>query len=90
MLASTRAQAEHPSIPVQRQLGLRHVVATVVIREEGLGAILLPLHRPLQPPTGPRRQGLLEIHERLHAEGAADIRRDHAQRLAGQLQDGVR
>ena len=73
------AQAEEAALLVERKLGARDVVAALIVGDEALGAVLLPLHRPLELAARPDHQRLLGIDEGLHAEPAADIGRDQAQ-----------
>ena len=60
---------------------MRCVVATLIVGDEGLGAVLLPLHWPRKPAAGPDHERMLRIDESLHAEAAADIGRDQAEHV---------
>jgi len=39
-------QAEEAVVLIERELSTRAVVAALIVRDESLGAVLLPLHRP--------------------------------------------
>jgi hypothetical protein len=60
---------------VEGELGASGVVAALIVGDESLGSILLPLHRPRQLAARPNDERMLRINERLHAESAPDIRR---------------
>ena len=71
---------------VEREFGARRVIAALIVGDEPLGAVLLPLHRPLEFAARPDDERLLGIDEGLHAECAADIGRDQPQRLLGDFE----
>ena len=81
------AQAEEAAVVVKRKLGARDVIAALVVGDEALGAVLLPLHRPFQLAAGPDHQRLLGIDEGLHAEPAADVGRDQAELVLRNLEN---
>ncbi len=64
------------------------VVAAHRVGEEALAALGRPLDRPAQRPGGERRHRVLRIEERLHAEPAADVGRDHPHLLGLQAEIG--
>ena len=80
------AHREELAVLVERQLRLRHVVAAVRVREEGLGALRGPLDRAVQLLRRPGDDGLLGVEVDLGAEAAADVGRDHAHLVLGQPQ----
>ena len=67
------------AVGVHGQLGVGDVVAPVGVREEALGALGGPLHRPAEPLRREQADALLGVDEDLGAEAAAHVRRDHAQ-----------
>ena len=77
------AQAEHLAIGVERQFGVRDVVAAVRVGEEGFRALRRPLHRPIDLLGRPGADRLLIVDEDLRAEAAADVGRDDAQLVLG-------
>jgi hypothetical protein len=62
------------------------VVAALVVRDESLGAVLLPLHRTRKLAARPHHQRLLRIDEGLHAKRTADIGRDQSEHLLRDLE----
>ena len=81
------AQAEEAAVVSKCKLGARDVIAALIVGNEALGAVLLPLHRPFQLAAGPDHQRLLGIDEGLHAEPAADVGRDQAELVFGNLEN---
>src|SRR5262249_6576990 len=71
---------------VERELGARAVVAALIVRDESLGAVLLPFHRPLKLAACPDHQCLPGIDEGLHAERTAGIGRDPPEHLLRDLE----
>src|SRR6185437_178371 len=53
------AQAEETAFPVEREFGARRVVAALIVGHESFGAILLPLHWPLELAACPDGERLL-------------------------------
>ena len=64
---------------VDRQFGVRHVVAAVRVAEERLGSVGGPFDGTIDLSGRPDADGLFRIDEDFGAEAAADVRRDHAQ-----------
>ena len=64
---------------IERELGMRDVVAAVRVGEKGLRTIRRPFHRPADFARGPQADDLFRVDENLGTEAAADVRRDHAQ-----------
>ena len=62
------------------------MVAALIVRDESLGAVLLPLHRPRKLAACPDHQRLLGIDEGLHAERTADIGRDQTEYILRDLE----
>ncbi len=77
------AHGEELAVLVQRQLDLRHVVARMRVRHEGLGAGRGPLDRTADLLGGPGDEGLLGVVVDLGPEAAADVRRHDAQLVLG-------
>ena len=80
------AQTDEVSGRIQRQLGLGPVVARLIVRDKGFAAAADPLQRALQPACRPGQHRFLGIVLALGAEAAADIGRDHPQRVLGHAQ----
>jgi hypothetical protein len=66
------AHGEKPAVLVERQFGNALVVATVMVAEETLRALIGPFHRTAELPGGEQERRVLGIGRRLHAERAAD------------------
>ena len=64
---------------VERQFGVRDVVAAVRVRKEGLGPLRRPFDRPVDLLGRPDADRLLIVDEDLGPEAAADVGRDDAQ-----------
>ena len=73
------AQAGDLALGVERELGVRHVIAAVRVRQERFRSLRRPFDRPVDLLGRPRANRLLGIDEDLRAEAAADVRSDHAQ-----------
>ena len=71
---------------VERELGLRHVVAAMRVGLEGLDPLRSPLDRAVQLPGRPREHHFLSVEIDLGAEAAADVGRDHAHLVLGKPQ----
>ncbi len=82
-----RADREHPSATVERQLQLTLDAAALVGGQEVLDAVLGPFHRPPQVGRRDRRRDDLGRDRALAAEGAADIGHDHPNRLLREAED---
>ncbi len=65
------------------------MVAALAVGEEGLLPVGGPLHRPAELPGREERQDLLGVEEDLHAEAAADVRRDQLQLIRLDPEDGA-
>ena len=73
------AQAGDLAAGVQREFGVRDMVATMRVGEERLGPIRRPFDRPVDLLRRPGADRLLGVNEDLRAEAAADVGRDDAQ-----------
>ena len=73
------AQAGDLALGVERELGVRHVIAAVRVRQERFRSLRRPFDRPVDLLGRPGAHRLLGIDEDLRAEAAADVRSDHAQ-----------
>jgi hypothetical protein len=80
-------QRQELAVAVQRQLGVRDVVARVLVGGDGLAPLARPLHRAAELARGPQDQPVLGILPALGAEGAADVADDHADGVLGDLED---
>ena len=81
------AQAENLALVVEREFAGDDLIAAVRIAEKRLRARRHPFHRPAADAARrPRHQRVLRIAAVLHAETAADIRRDHAHFRLGDFQ----
>ena len=72
------AQAGDLAARVEREFGMRDMVATVRVREERLRPIRSPFDRPVDLLRRPRADRLLSIDKDFRAEAAPDIGRDDA------------
>ncbi len=71
-------------VGIEAELGDRDVVAAHHIRQEAVARALGgPFDRPLELARRPGGHGIFRIDHRLHAEAAADIRRQHPDLLPG-------
>ena len=66
-------QRQEFSVAVERQLGVGHVVARLLVRDEAFGALGDPFDRPPGEARGKRRQHVLVVERALHAEAAAHV-----------------
>ncbi len=80
-------QAEELAVRVQGELGIRHVVAGVLVREDGLAALARPLHGPAEPPRRPEHQAMLGVLPAFRPEAPTHVARDHADAVLGHLED---
>ena len=85
-----RAQRQDLAVLVERELGMRDVVAAMRVGHEGFGTLRRPLHRPVHLARRPQADDLFRIDEDLGAEAAADVGRDHAQFVLGRDADESR
>ena len=74
------SQPEKASLRVERQCGLRQMVARLMVGEKHLATGGDPLDRPANPPSRPERQYVLGIDEVLGPKPATDIGRDESHR----------
>ena len=74
------AHGEEVALGVERQLHLRHQVATLVVGEQHLAPVAGPLHGAAQASGGPRDQRVLRIAAVPGAVVAADVARHDANR----------
>ena len=81
------AKAEEAAVAVQRQLGLAHVVARVLVGRNGLAALAGPLDRPAHAPGRPQYEAMLHVLPALGPEAAAHIARNDADLVLGDLED---
>ena len=72
------AHREELAVLVERELGVRHVVAAVRVGEERFAALARPLDRAVDALRRPDHRGLFGVQVDLGAEAAADVGRDHA------------
>ncbi len=77
---AVHVQREEMALGIQRQGGVREVVASLMIAQKRLRSRGDPFHRPSGAAGRPQDQGVLGIGEILRAEAAADIRGDEANR----------
>ena len=80
------AQREELAVLVERELGVRDVVAAVRVGEERLAALGGPLDRAVDVLRRPDHRGLFGVQVDLRAEAAADVGRDHAHLVLGQAE----
>ena len=81
------SQRQDLAARVERQLGRRHVVAAVRVREKRFRPIGHPFHGTSDLLGGPQAHRLFRVDEDLGAEAAADVRGDHAQLVLGRDAD---
>ena len=74
-------------IGAERERRRRHLIARLVVGQEGLAATLRPTHGPTEAPGGPKHQPVFGIGKVLHAEAAAHIGGDDAYPLHGNPED---
>ena len=72
------AHRQELAVRVERELGVRDVVASVGVGQERLAPLRGPLDRAIHPLARPHHRRLFRIEEDLRAEAAADVGRDHA------------
>jgi len=77
---------EEAALRVQRQLGVRHVIAAVCVGDERLAALRCPADGPADAPARPHHRRFLGIQVDLGTEAAADVGRDHAHLVLGEPQ----
>ena len=80
------SQGQEDPVLVEGELDARVVVAAVVVGQEGFGPRRRPPHRPPDPARGPEQEAVFRERAVLHAEGAADVGRHHAQLVRGDLE----
>ena len=74
--------------PIEGQLGVGEVVASLVVRSETLSAFAGPFDRSGEFAGRPSYQGLLGVKRSLRAEAATYVWRDHPELVLGNRQDG--
>ena len=84
------AQGEELALVVERELRLADGVARLRVADEGLRTRRLPVHRPADFARRHQQRDVFRIAGRLHAEGAADVLRDHPQFFVRHAHDGGR
>ena len=77
-------------VPVERHSCLADVIAGVDVHHQGLAAGRGPAHRPAHQPRGPGQARLLGVVIGLLAEAAADIGRNHPDRVLRRAQGVAR
>ena len=80
------AHREELAVLVERELGVRHVIAAVRVGQERFAALARPLDRAVDALARPDDRGLFGVQEDLRAEAAADVGRDHAHLVLRQSQ----
>ena len=80
------AHREELAVLVERELGVRHVVASVRVGEEALAPLGRPLDRAVDALRRPHHRRLFGVEVDLRAEAAADVGRDHADLVLGQAE----
>ena len=70
-------QAEERAVAVERELGLRDIIARLGVAQERLGAGAGPFHRAPDELGAEQHQRDLVVDRGLHAEAAADVAGDH-------------
>ena len=81
------AQRQELAVGIQRQLGVGHVVARVLVGGNRLAPLAPPLHGAAELARGPQDEAMLGILPALGAEGAADVAHDHADGVLRHLED---
>ena len=81
------AHGEEAAVLVERERRLERMAAAVVVGHEALGALVGPPHRPAERLRGMEERDIFGIDRRLHAERAADVRRQDAHLLLGDADD---
>ena len=82
------AHAEQPAFVIEGNLHVPVLVALLDRRKEMLAPVLDPFDRPAEHPAHRGDNDLLRIHQMLAAESAADIRRDDADLVFVQPEQG--
>ena len=77
-LIGARADREKLSVGVERKLGVDELIAGVIVEQQAFAARRRPFDRPAAALRGPQHQHVVGIDIGLHAEAAADIRRQHS------------
>ena len=76
-------KAEHLAVRVEREFGVRNMVAAMRVGQERFGALRRPFDRPVDLLRRPGADRLFVVDEDLRAEAAADVGRDDAQLVLG-------
>ena len=84
------AEPRYFAAGVQREFGVRNVVAPMRVGEKSLGAIGGPFHRPVDLLGRPYADGFIGVNEDLRAESAADVWRDDPQLVLWRKTDKCR
>ena len=79
--------AEDLAVLAQRHLALEVDVAAEAGGDQVAGLVLDPLHRPLEQDRGEDRHDVARVDRHLVAEAAAEVGRDDADHVLGQLGD---
>ena len=80
------AHGQEVAVFVEREFGLRDVVAGLGVAEKGFRPRRHPFHRPPHVLRGQQHQRDFVVDRRLHAEAAADVAGDHADLALGHLE----
>src|ERR1700730_4247870 len=67
------AQGEEVARLIERHLGMRDIVAALIIGEERLAALADPAPWTAEPPSRPQHEDIFGVDGVLEAEAAADI-----------------
>ena len=81
------AQRKEPAAGVQRQLGLAHAVAAVLVGQQRFAAVAGPLDRAAELLRQPQHEPVLGVGPALAAERAAHVARHHADAVLGDAED---
>jgi len=82
---AARTIGEDAALGVERELALAHMRAGMGVAKECFRTLAGPVHGAAELARGPQHQRLLRIGLELHAEAAADIRRQHAEPVRREL-----
>ena len=81
------AQREEPALRVERELGLAHAIAAVLVGQQRLAAVAGPFHRPPEFFCQPEDEPVLGVRPPLGAESAAHVFRHDADAVLGDAED---
>ncbi len=78
------AQRDKAAVGIKSELGMRQMIAALIVGDEAFAPARHPFDRSAQSPRRPGDDGLLRIMLALITEAAADIGRDHADAAFGE------